>query len=129
MALARLGSGRSWEEVAVALNLPATVANSIGGVLQSWIGDGIWPALLTELDALFVRLQVDPPPIDYRVRREIGQDVDLLDRALLDAGRVHSSPLSRSQLRRVFWEAFTAGDTGFAPDPLALDRTSPECAA
>lgn len=29
----------------------------------------------------------------------------------------------------MFWEAFTAGDIAFAPDPLGLDRTSTEHAA
>lgn len=129
LALAKLGSGRSWGEIAEVLDLPATMANSIGAVLQSWVRGGVWPGLLTGLDALLARLQKDPPPIDYRVRREIGRDIDLLDRALLDAQRVHPSPLRRLQLRRVFWEAFTAGDIAFAPDPLGLDRTSTEHAA
>lgn len=129
MALAKLGSDRSWGEIAQTLDLPATMANSIGTVLQSWVRAGTWPRLLTELDALLMRLQADPSPIDYPARREIGRDIDLLDRALLDAQRVHPSPLSRSQLQRVFWEAFTAGDIGFAPDPLGLDRTSTEYAA
>ncbi|MFT4163937.1 MAG: TniQ family protein [Microlunatus sp.] len=129
MALAKLGSGRSWAEIAQTLDLPVSIAHSIGAVLQSWVRAGTWPDLLAELDTLLVRLQKAPPPIDYRLRRELGQDIDVLDQALVESQRVHASPLRRPQLIRLFWETFTAGDIGFARSPVALDRTNPEYAA
>ncbi len=62
MAFTKVGSGLGWADIADILNLPATMANSIGAVLQSWVRSGTWPALLASLDALLSQLQVAPPP-------------------------------------------------------------------
>ncbi len=128
MALAKVGSGSRWAGIADTLSLPATMANSIGAVLKSWVRSGAWPTLLASIDALLSQLQVDPPPIDYRRRREIGQDINLLDRALEATSSTHPSPLPHPQLRRVLWETFTGGDIAYAPEPLTLDATSHEYA-
>lgn len=124
MALAKVGSGAGWTDIANTLGLPATMANNIGAVLQSWVRAGTWPARLAALDTLLSQLQVNPPPIDYRQRREIGQDLDLLDRALDATSGTHPSPLPNPQLRRVLWETFTGGDIAYAPEPLTLDIKS-----
>lgn len=126
MALAKLGSGRNWIDIADTLDVPATMANSIGAVLQSWIRSGVWPTLLASLDALLSQLQLRPPPIDYLLRREIGREIDLFDRALDATGSTHPSPLPHPQLRRVLWETFTGGDIGYAPEPVTLDVNSQE---
>lgn len=124
MALAKLGSGRSWAEIADTLSLPATLPNSIGPVLQSWVRAGTWPLTLAALDTLLTRLQADPPPINYPLRRELGRDPDLVDRALAATARTHPSPLPARHLNRVFWELFTGGDIGYASAPFALDAGS-----
>ncbi|HEX8508452.1 MAG TPA: hypothetical protein VF635_02995 [Propionibacteriaceae bacterium] len=126
MVLAKLGTGSGWADIADALNLPATMANTIGAVLQSWVRSGTWPTLLASIDALLGQLQVSPPPIDYRQRREIGQDLNLLDHALDATNSTHPSPLSHPQLRRVLREMFTGGDIAHAPAPLTLDPKSHE---
>jgi hypothetical protein len=104
------------------------MANSIGAVLQSWVRSGAWPTLLASIDALLGQLQVSPPPIDYRRRREIGQDINRLDHALDATSGTHPSPLPPPQLRRVLWEAFTGGDIAYAPEPLTLDPRNHEYA-
>jgi hypothetical protein len=64
--------------------------------------------------------------LNYRQRRELGHDVDLLDQALAHTADTHPSPLPPEQLRRVFWEAFTGGDIAYAPEPLAISAGSGE---
>jgi len=128
MAFAKLGSGSGWADIADALSLPTTMATNIGAVLESWMRSGVWPTLLASVDVLLGQVQVSPPPIDYRRRREIGQDVDLLDRALDATSSTHPSSLPHPQLRRVLWETFTGGDIAYAPQPLTLDPKSQEYA-
>jgi hypothetical protein len=126
MAFAKVGSGSGWADIADALDLPATIATIIGAVLGRWDRSGTWPTLLASMDALLSQLQVSPPPIDYRRRREIGRDIDLLDRALDATSGTHPSPLPHPHLRRVLWETFTGGDIAYAPDPLTLNPKSHE---
>lgn len=57
----------------------------------------------------------------WRRRREIGRDINLLDRALEATSSTYPSPLPHPQLRRVLWESFTGGDIAYAPEPLTLD--------
>jgi hypothetical protein len=126
MALAKLGTGRGWADITDTLNLPATMANTIGSVLQSWVRSGTWPTLHATHDALLSQLQISPPPIDYQRRREISKDLDLLNRALDATQSTHPSPLPHPQLRRVLWETFTGGDIAYAPEPLTLDPRNQE---
>lgn len=58
-----------------------------------------------------------PPWVDYRNRRLIADDLDLLDRAMATAA---PGAVSLEALRR-FWELFTGRDALFAPAPLAVD--------
>lgn len=121
MALAKLGTAASWAEIAASLQLPATLANSIGAVLRSWARAGTWPTIHTHLDMLLQNLQKTPPGVDYQRRRELGRDIDLLDRALTFTAETHPSPLPHEQLRRVFWEVFIGGDIAYTAAPLAID--------
>lgn len=128
MAMAKIGTADAWTDIANHLGLPATLPNSIGSVLASWDRAGTWPAIHQHLDQLIRQFWNQPPPIDYPRRRVLAGDLDLIDRALADTADLHPSPLPDSQLRRVFWEAFTGGEIAYSDDHHALDPGSPSYA-
>ena len=129
MALAKIGTADTWADIANSLGLPPTLANSIGSVLASWDRAGTWSAIHRHLDQLLQRFRAEPPPISYPRRRVLACDLDLIDRALADTADIHPSPLPDSQLRRVFWEAFTGGDIAYTLDRYAIDPDNPAYAA
>ena len=73
-ALAKLGSARTWTEIATGLALPAAITGHTRGFLRRIRRTGRWPALLRQLTALAATLERDPPPIDYAARRAIDPD-------------------------------------------------------
>ena len=120
MALAKIGSTRTWTEIAADLDLPPSTATNVGAVLHRIRRQGGWPAILTTLDTLASRLQAEPAPIDYAARRTAGRDVAALGRALAVAARTHPTDTSGGVVLRHFWELFTGGDVAYAPDPLRI---------
>ena len=120
MCLAKVGSTRTWTEIAADLELPPTIAGNVSAVLHRLRRQGRWSGTLTTLDTLASRLQADPAPIDYAARRRAGHDVDLLRRALHIAKGTHPTGTDAHVLVRHFWELFTGGDIAYAPEPLRI---------
>ena len=120
MALAKVGSTRTWTEIAADLELPPTMAGNVSAVLHRLRPQGRWSGTLTTLDTLASRLQAEPAPIDYAARRSAGHDVDLLRRALHIAAGTHPTQTDTHVLVRHFWELFTGGDIAYAPEPLRI---------
>lgn len=120
MALAKVGSTRTWTEIASDLDLPPTLAADVGAVLHRSCRQGRWPATLTTLDTLASRLQAEPAPVDYAARRCAGRDVAALRRALHVARQTHPTDTHADVVVRHFWELFTGGDVAYAPEPLRI---------
>ena len=120
MALAKIGSTRTWAEIAADLELPPSVASDVGPALGRIERQGHWPSLLTILDSLATRLQAEPAPIDYAARRRAGYDTATLRRALELAATTHPTTTPADVVLRHFWELFTGGDIAYAPDPLRI---------
>ncbi|APH02587.1 hypothetical protein ASJ30_14455 [Janibacter indicus] len=117
---AKVASLTSWGDLALELALPRHATHSAVGLTRALRRRGLWATILAEVDALVTRLQKTPPPIDYRVRRVVGDDVALLAKALDCAGRDRPPYASRPDLLRRFWELFTGGDVAFGPQAIAL---------
>ena len=62
-----------------------------------------------------------PTPINYRIRRVIAADPDVLTQALRRTTGSEPSPI----LLRHFWETLTGGDIALAPPPLGISEDSP----
>lgn len=120
MALAKVGTTRTWAEIATDLDLPPTLATDVGAVIHQIGRQGHWPATLATLDTLASRLQAEPAPIDYAARRYAGRDVAAMRRVLEVAGRTHPTDTDASVVVRHFWELFTGGDIAYAPEPLRI---------
>ena len=120
VALAKIGSTRTWTEIATNLELPPGTVTDIGSVLRRIERQGHWTTVLTTLDRLATRLQVEPAPIDYAARRQAGHDTAALRRALELAAQTHPTDTPPDVLLRHFWELFTGGDIAYAPDPLHI---------
>lgn len=120
MALAKIGSTRTWAEIAADLELPPIIVTDSGAVLHRIERQGHWPTVLTMLDTLATRLQEEPAPIDYAARRRAGHDTASLRRALELAARTHPTSTPADVVLRHFWELFTGGDIAYAPDPLRI---------
>ena len=120
MALAKIGSTKSWAEIAADLELPDSLVTDVGSLLQVIERQGHWPTVLTILDRLATRLQVEPAPIDYAARRQAGHDTATLRRALDLAAQTHPTNTPPDVVLRHFWELFTGGDIAYARDPLCI---------
>ncbi|WNB85785.1 TniQ family protein [Cellulomonas sp. ATA003] len=116
LLLAHLGTTRPWSILTVELGLPHAFHAKIVARTRARRSDGTWPQLLTKLDHVLEHLRANPPWIDYRNRRVLADDLDLLDQALTTA---HPGP-TRIDARRRFWELFTGGDATYAPEPLNI---------
>lgn len=153
LAAAKTGSILSWRALSLELGLPTHTGRAAATLTQAARRQHLWPALLAELEELTTALEYRPPPIDYRTRRVVGEDLPLLARALtlahedlhgdtttnhLDtdghdaAHRDTSHPgpadpigeLVTTVLLPRFWELFTGGDLTLAPTPIARHRDS-----
>ena len=124
MALAKVGSTRTWTQIASDLDLPPAMATNVGAVLHRLRRRGRWPETLTALDTLASRLQAEPAPVDYAARRLVGGDVSTLRHAVDVAARTHPTDTDIGVVVRHFWELFTGGDVAYAPDPLHIPAHS-----
>ena len=122
MAAARVGTDHSWPLIALELGLPTAATTCIGALWTRTRRDGTWPAALTALDRLIDRLQRHTPPIDYQIRRIIGDDTTLLTAAVNHACHDDGLPCMDDPLLLVrrFWELFTGGDIAYAPPALTI---------
>lgn len=120
----KVGSLASWGDLALELALPRRTTHSVTGMTRTLRRRGLWPEVLIEIDEFVERLRLAPPPINYRMRRVVGDDTDLMDRALQQASHPQGSKPTPASRRR-FWELFTGGDIAFAPTAIALDPHSP----
>lgn len=122
---AKIASLASWGDLALELALPRSATHRVIGMTRTLRRRGLWPTVITEVEALVTRLQRTPPPIDYRVRRVVGDDTTLLRKALERAGLDHPHDAMSPDVLRRFWELFTGGDIAFAPRTIALDDNDP----
>lgn len=120
VALAKVGSTRSWAELCADLDLPANRSATVDALRRDLTRAGIWPAVRDHLDRLMAGLQRHPAPIDYHARRALGHNLDLLTDALEAGRRRHPTGSNIFTLLRLFWERFTGGDIGYAPEPISL---------
>lgn len=125
MALAKIGNHAQWAAITGQLRLPATHANRIGTYLRYLQARGTWPAIHRALDNLMIRLQQQPPPIDYHQRRLIGRDTDLLTEAVTVGRRRHPTDTDLLTLTGQFWEKFTGGNIAYGTGELAFGPSSP----
>ncbi|MFV0460703.1 MAG: TniQ family protein [Actinomycetales bacterium] len=125
LVMAKIGSLKPWRLLCLDLGLPTDLPTR----LKTLWAHPQWPRLHRLLDHLVTRLQRDPPPVDYRTRRILGEDTTLLSDALTAAARRYPTITPGPVLLRRFWELFTGGHIQFAPQPLTLTSASPEHAA
>lgn len=71
---AKVASLDSWGDLALELALPRSATHRVVGMTRTLRRRGLWPAVIAEVDTLVTHLQRTPPPIDYRVRRVVGDD-------------------------------------------------------
>ena len=121
MALAKIGSRERWTTLCAQLDLPTGHADTIGAQLRHAQRTGAWTTIHHCLDQLMTLLQRQPPPIDYRARRALGHDTELLTDAIEAARLMHPSSLDTTTLVRQFWEKLTGGDIVYAPDTIGID--------
>mgnify|MGYP001042371360 CR=1 FL=1 len=121
---AKTGSLASWGDLALELALPRRATHTVTGMTRTLRRRGLWPDVIAEVDALVQRLQQTPPPINYRLRRVVGDDTALMDLALQRASHQQGKAPTPAARRR-FWELFTGGDIAFASTAIALDPHSP----
>ncbi|MDN5803423.1 MAG: TniQ family protein, partial [Microlunatus sp.] len=123
MLLARLGTLRAWQHIAIELQLPAAFRTRPPARHRWRRKQDLWPRLRPALDALATRLAEHPPPIDYQQRRRICFDGTLLIRAaerVLSAGANPLPALDAAAWARMFWQVYTEGDLRLTPPPLGL---------
>jgi len=128
LALARLGSTRPFGLIAFDLALPTSMANQVGSTWKLLLRGGTWPTFLADLNTLYDRLADDPPPINYRDRRILGEDTDLIAAALTQAADTIDVPHPDLPSQRRFWELFTGGDIAYGPAQLQLPPASTDYA-
>lgn len=118
LLLAHLGTTRPWSHLTLDLGLPRTFHTTLARHIQAKRIHGTWTTLLTQLEQIRENLQAHTPWPDYRHRRILADDLQLLERALsaADPDQRHPSPA----VQRRFWELFTGGDALFAPHPLTV---------
>lgn len=124
MFLARLGTPRPWQLIAVDLGLPRSFAAYPPALLRRLRATGAWPDFLRRLEVLADQLTESPPPIDYSERRWNANDTDLVTKVMHHAldqtpqpGRYDGAT---SHLVQVFWELYTGSDLRLAPEPFGF---------
>lgn len=121
MLASKVASLATWGDLALELALPRSATHTATALTRTLRRQSLWPTVIAEVDSFVERLQNAPPPIDYRVRRVVGDDILLLAAALRRAGAPTAEAPSFDVLRR-FWEVFTGGDIAFAPRPIAIEN-------
>jgi len=143
LAAAKTGSILSCTALTLDLGLPPQAVHAVTSLCHTARRQHLWPTLLAELEDLTRRLELHPPPINYRIRRVVGDDLRLLTHALTLAQQdltaaddrhpgmeTPPAPAARApglpveQLLPRFWELFTGGDLAYAPTPIDLDPAS-----
>lgn len=122
MLLARLGSTRSWQHIAVEMLLPAAFRTRPPARLRTLKKTGQWPDALKELDDFAEQLAQEPPPIDYQRRRRLCADGDSVLAAVNEALTDHETDHSAVAWAQYFWQEYTGGDARLAPQPLRTSR-------
>ncbi len=119
LALGRIGNTRQFGMIALDLALPTSAATNVGATWRRLQRSNQWKEFLEQLDHLHRLLEESPPPINYRDRRILGNDVQLLIAALQDSAERNNLQQPGLRALRRFWELFTGGDIAYAPEPLA----------
>lgn len=119
ICLLRLGRVVPTGAFALELGLPWSSAAGVDSATAHMFGDREWPRLLRSLEDLASELHHAPPPIDYRARRIIGTQPELLNAALATANRHHGKERITPDVKARFWERFTGSHIACAPTGLA----------
>lgn len=130
MLLARLGTLRSWQHLAIELGLPAAFRTRPPARLRWLRKHDLWHGLHQTLDELATRLAEHPPPINYQQRRRASLEgafvLACTERALVGA---RAAPvLDVTGWARLFWQTYNEGDLRLAPAPLGLGLDAPTTA-
>ncbi|WP_459548547.1 TniQ family protein [Nocardia sp. X0981] len=121
ICLLRLGRDIPTGAMALELGHPWQSARRIDAEIARIFGHRHWMQRLHDIEDLASKLHHAPPPIDYRARRILGTQPELLDTALDTANhRNHrESEQLTPEVRARFWERFTGSDIAWAPPVLA----------
>lgn len=128
MLLARVGTVRTWQHIAVALGLPASFRGRPPARLNRLRRSGQWPELLAALDNLAIELEARPPPIDYQQRRLVCADPAVLLRLttrVVASRPPPEQPRTTLQWAQLFWQVYTGGDLRLAPELLRTPSGAP----
>lgn len=119
MAVAKAGNLASWRALTLEMGLPPSAGHAAVALHRAATRARAWPDLLDQIETLLTRLTQHPPPIDYRIRRVVGDNLDLITWSLNHAIKDLDSPASAADLLPAFWEAFTGGHRNYGPHGLA----------
>lgn len=116
MCLLNLGRGIQWSYLALELGLPSPLQHVAAHRLRN-TPKPAWRGFLSRLEEIFDDMCQSPPHIDYRRRRIIAADPQLLRHCV--AERTSQQPQDVPQDWLVaLWAAYTGGDIGFAPTAI-----------
>lgn len=122
MLLAKNGNLNPWRHITLDLGLPGSVGYQLSGLWRNLTRENNLHPTLKWVEELYTRLQMNQPPIDYQIRRIIGEDYGLLARAILGAAAGTQIAWAKHPafMVRRFWELFTGGHICYARGPLGL---------
>jgi len=119
LCLARYGTTRSFNVLAIGLGLPAWSARLYERHWQGVHQSGRWREYLQGLDQLFHLLHDSPPPIDYQKRRaDAWNPIHLrpvAEHLLPEVRNRVAKGITVASLTRALWALYTNGDATMAP--------------
>jgi hypothetical protein len=122
MCLLNLGRGIRWAYIALELGLPASLQHILASRLANTPSQA-WQQFLSSLEDTFDHLCKSPPQINYRLRRIIAADPQLIRRCV--AKRTDSKPQDVPQdAITAVWAEYTGGDIHFAPPTIAPESST-----
>jgi len=124
LLLAKVGSRRSWQFIALDLGLPAAFAHRPPAQIRQLKHNGQWDDFHHALDDLATRLEDAPPPIDYQARRWLVRDLDAFQSAYATASEALS--MTQSDQARLAPAIYVASHRTLAPHPYAHHDGAPE---
>lgn len=113
MCLLNLGRGIRWAYIALELGLPAHLQHLAAQRLIT-TSRAAWRRFLSALEDTFTDLCQSPPQINYRLRRIVGADPDLIRYCVAKQVCCEPQDIPQNSVAAV-WAAYTGGDVQFAP--------------
>jgi TniQ protein len=122
MCLLNLGRGIQWSYIALELGLPARLQHLLAARLVN-TPKPVWRRFLSSLEDAVHDMCRSPPHINYRHRRIVAADAQLLRQSLAAQTSLEPRNVPQDWLTAL-WAAYTGGDIGFAPP--AIGSAPPE---